>query len=332
MAVSRASLTPAAALAPVPTKKNPDLQSPTKAATPAPQASQPASKTPLPRIPSAVGESGFANSAAAPIEDCTSKNPAVVGESGRETPDQNNIETGNSEDAPTADPRASYTVINPSVVVTAGSDLEAGVSAIQLQGHQIASDPRALIVMADGQAHTLPPPDPPLSSPVNDAPAIVSVTTVNGHKIQALPSADVVLVKTQTITRGEATVLASGISGALHPNGDLILGTLTVQGFFPPSATPTVNSALAALFATTVDGHKIQVPVSGGGVLVASETVSLGKDPVLISGISAALHPNGDLALGTSIVQRIFPPSKSLAVYSYYCRPSLYCFCKQRSN
>lgn len=54
--------------------------------------------------------------------------------------------------------------------------------------------------------------------------------------------------------------------------------------------------------------------MSGGGVLVDSETGSLGKDPVLICGISAALHSNGDLAIGTSTVQRIFPPSESLSV------------------
>lgn len=54
--------------------------------------------------------------------------------------------------------------------------------------------------------------------------------------------------------------------------------------------------------------------MSGGGVLVDSGTISLGKDPVLVSGISAALHSNADLALGTSTVQRIFPPSESLAV------------------
>lgn len=42
--------------------------------------------------------------------------------------------------------------------------------------------------------------------------------------------------------------------------------------------------------------------MSGGGVLVDSETISLGKDPVPVSGISAALHSNVDLALGTSIV------------------------------
>lgn len=249
-------MTAAAALAPVPIK-NLDLQSPIKTAIPALQASQPAWKTPTPRIPSAVGEAAPQTPQPLPSKIAPPKNPAELGKSGRETPDKNIIDPGIPEDAPTADPRAPYTVIMPSIVVTAGLDLEAGVSAIQLQGHQIASDPTALIVMPDGQAHTLPPPDPPLSSPVNDAQAIVSVTTVNGHKIQALLSADVVLVNTQTITRGKATVLASGMSAALHPNGDLILGTLPVQGFFPPSATPTVKSALAALFATTVDGHKI---------------------------------------------------------------------------
>ena len=67
-----------------------------------------------------------------------------------------------------------------------------------------------------GQAYTLSPPGPPLSSLVNDAQAIVSVTTVNGHKIQALLLADVFLVNTQTNTRGKATVLASVMSAALH--------------------------------------------------------------------------------------------------------------------
>lgn len=86
-------LTPAVALAPVPTT-NPDLQSPTKAALQAPQASQPASKTPLPRIPSAVGESASQTPQPLPSKIAPPKNPAVVGESGRETPDKNIIDTG----------------------------------------------------------------------------------------------------------------------------------------------------------------------------------------------------------------------------------------------
>ena len=307
-------LTPAAALAPVPTK-NPDLQSPTKTATPAPQPSQlVASKTAHPKIPSAVGESAPQTPQPLPSKIAPPKNPSVVSESGRETPDKNFIDPGISEDAPTADPGLSYTVIIPSIVVIAGSEVEAGVSATQFQGHQISSDPMALIVTADGQAHTLPPPDPSLSSPVNDAPATVSVTAVDGHEIQALLSADVVLIASQTIARGKATMLAFGISAALHPNGDLILGTSTVEGFLPPSATRAVNNALAVSFATTVDGHTIQAPASGGGVLVDSETISPGKVPVLVSGISAALHSNGDLVLGSSTVEGFAPPSETLAV------------------
>lgn len=85
------------------------------------------------------------------------------------------------------------------------------------------------------------------------------------------------------------------MNAALHSNGDLVLGASTIQGFFPLSSTLAANNALAAPFATIADGHKIQVPESGGGVLVDSETIFPGKDPVLVTGISAALHLNGDL-------------------------------------
>lgn len=83
---------------------------------------------------------------------------------------------------------------------------------------------------------------------------------------------------------------------------------MAVKGLSPPKATPAVNNALAVSFATIVNGHEIQVLVSCGSFLVDSETISLGKDPV------AALHSNADLAPGTSTLQRIFPPSESIAV------------------
>lgn len=87
----------------------------------------------------------------------------------------------------------------------------------------------------------------------------------------------------------------------MHSNGDLVLGASIVQGVFPLSSTLAANNALAAWFPTTVDGHKIQVPESGGCVLADSEPIFPGKDPVLVTGISAGLHLNGDLVLDTLI-------------------------------
>lgn len=70
----------------------------------------------------------------------------------------------------------------------------------------------------------------------------------------------------------------------------------------------------SASLATTIGGHKVQLTPSGEVVLVDSKTIAPGKDPVLVSGISAVLHSNGDLVLGTSTVQIISPHSGSLAV------------------
>ena len=310
-------LTPAAALIPISTN-DPNLQSPTPAqtATPAVHVLQPlASKTAPPTIPSATDGSAPQTSPPLPSK-IASKNPSAEVQSGRKTPDENTMDPGSLDDTLVADPPGFYTVINPSAVFTARPKDEAGISGIYLQGHQISSAPAALIEMADGQTHTLPSPDPPAFSPVNNDLEVLSVTSVDGHKIQVPLSADVVLVDAQTIARGKSTTLGSGISVALHSNGDLVLGTSTVQRFLPLLASPAIHNTPAAFLTTTVDGHKIQIPPSGDFVLVDSQTIARGKSATLGSGISVALHSNGDLELGTSTVQRFLPLSASPAIHN----------------
>lgn len=55
-------------------------------------------------------------------------------------------------------------VINPSSVVVAGSTIEAGTSAVQIEGHKVSMDPAASKIVVDGQAHALSLPASPSSS------------------------------------------------------------------------------------------------------------------------------------------------------------------------
>ena len=64
-------------------------------------------------------------------------------------------------------------------------------------------DPAASKTVVDGQAHALPLPVSPSTSPVNNnAPAAAPfVTSAAGHTMQGLPSPGVVLVDGEPVTR-----------------------------------------------------------------------------------------------------------------------------------
>lgn len=81
----------------------------------------------------------------------------------------------------------------------------------------------------------------------NNDPGVAPVpltTRIGGYIIQALSSPDAVLVNGESVTRGQDSKVISGTLVALQPNGDLMLGTSTVQVLLP-SQLPSYNSFFA---------------------------------------------------------------------------------------
>ena len=100
------------------------------------------------------------------------------------------------------------------------------------------------------------------SQPAEPAPALApSVTTIAAHSIQvpaAQSSVGIVLVDGQSITAGHDPTTVSSTQIALHTNGDLVLGTSTVQNFLPtnPPALVKIPSI------TTGAGHALEIAPS----------------------------------------------------------------------
>ena len=184
----------------------------------------------------------------------------------------------------------SGTVINSNSVIVAGATVVAGAPASQVSGHQVSVDPLASNIIVDGQVHPLPPPnspsvDPGQNDPVEDP--ILSNTVIDGHIIQATQSLDTVVVDGQSIVRGANPIMASGTPVALRSNGDLILGTSTLQGFISSaSAAPgKVVTTAGQIFSMLSNGAAIDgQTLSIGQVITASGTpISLGLDGLVIA-------------------------------------------------
>lgn len=157
------------------------------------------------------------------------------------------------------------------------------------------------------------------SQPAEPAPVpAASMTTIAGHSIQvpvSQPSVSVVLVDGQPITAGHDPTAISSTRIALHTNGDLVLGTLTVHNILPTN--PLVPAQ--APFITTAGGHSIlKAPSQPSVVMVDGQPITAGASPVTVSSTHIALHTDGDLILGTSTIHNILPttPPASLSYYT----------------
>ena len=177
-------------------------------------------------------------------------------------------------------------VINPSSMVIAKSTIGAGASAVPIHGHQISWSSAASNVVVDGQAHSLFLPESSSSLPANNDPAAtLFATTVDGHKIQAASSPGVMLIDGQSITRGKGPILVSSTWVALHSDGDLVIGTSTLQNFL----TSLPNSA------------QILATVLSNGVVVAGSVMTTNAEAVTVAGTPSSLGTNS-LVEGASTI------------------------------
>lgn len=112
-------------------------------------------------------------------------------------------------------------------------------------------------------------------APPNHDPAIAPApftTTIGRHIIQALSSPNAILVDGETLTRGQSPVVISGTHIALQQNGDLVLGSSTVEILLPylfpshtsfgdsptqaPAPTPHLKSTASAARDSRPAGHR----------------------------------------------------------------------------
>ena len=141
-------------------------------------------------------------------------------------------------------------VIDPSSVVVAGSTIDAGVSAAQIQGQKISVDPAAASVIVDRKTQAISPSKSPSVPPANDgAPTAVSLTTtVVGHIIQALPASSVVLTDGESVTQGGVPLSLPSTPVTLDSAGTSPLGSPTIQGdSIVISSTPVALDANGGL-------------------------------------------------------------------------------------
>jgi len=165
------------------------------------------------------------------------------------------------------------TISNTPVVFHSNGDLAIGSSTI------------------NNIANNILPIPPPTSAPP------LFITTNNGHSVQAVPSSSsAILVDGQHISLGGATII-SNTPVALHSNGDLILGTSTVNNIInnilpssPPLRPPVVFTA-AGRPATLLPN----------GVAVAGTTLTRNAPAITVSGTCIS-HGTDGLVIGTSTV------------------------------
>lgn len=195
-------------------------------------------------------------------------------------------------------------IINPSSVVVAGSTIAAGASAVQVQGHQVSMDPVASNVVVDGQAHALPTAASLPPSPLYDDSILTPFsTTANGHNIEAVPTSGIVLVDGQSITRGAGSITVANTPVALHANGDLVLGTSTIQGVLPSLTNLPMVFTAAGEAAT----------VLSNGIAIAGTILAPNAPAITVAGMSFSVGTNG-LVVGTSTIP--IPTPAPLAVYT----------------
>lgn len=239
-------------------------------------------------------------------------------------------------------------VINPTSVIIAGSSggatVQAGAPATQVLGHAISIDPAGSSAIIDGQVHTLTMQTPtPMSNdnqaavPQGSSPDIsvsagspqiqpmagsnlqvppqiagaqdFATTTVANHNVAAIPSSPgIIIVDGQTIAHGATPVLISNTPVAHNSDGNLVIGTQTINNVIP-SVAPTQSPPIT----TTIANHAIAaVPSSPGALLVDGHIISQGSSPAIISNTPVVYHSNGDLVLGTQTISNISPSIASL--------------------
>ena len=189
-------------------------------------------------------------------------------------------------------PVMSGSFINPSSIVMADTIVAAGASAVQIQGHVMSLDPAASNVVIDGQAHALPKPDLLQWDNIDDVPAPpLLATTVDGHYIQAASTPGVILMDGQSVTRGADAITIANTPVALKSDGNLVIGTSTIQNLLPQSPSPGSIFSIAGLPVTALSN----------GVAIAQSTLIPGAQAITVAGTRVSLGFYG-LIVGTSTI------------------------------
>ena len=135
---------------------------------------------------------------------------------------------------------------------------------------------------------------------IEHPPTIVAgriATTVQGHVIQAVSSSSGgILFDGQFITPGPASTFVSGTPIALKSNGDLVLGSTTLQHFIPTSLPPSgstikVGSQTLTLSSNIIVGAGQTLKPNDPAISFDGTVVSLGRSEVRIGSSTIALSP-----------------------------------------
>ena len=122
-------------------------------------------------------------------------------------------------------------------------------------------------------------------------------TTVQGHVIQAVSSSSGgILFDGQFIAPGAASTFVSGTPVALKTNGDLVLGSTTLQHFIPTSLPPSdstfkVGSQTLTLSSNIIVGAGQTLKPNDPAISFDGTIVSLGQSEVRIGSSTIALSP-----------------------------------------
>ena len=179
-------------------------------------------------------------------------------------------------------------------VVVDGHSITHGSDPITVSGTPIALNSNSEQILGTSTIQNIfPVPSPGKPNGGSPAkPAAPFTTAIQGHSIEAQPSAGVVVIDGQSVTRGAGTATVSGTPIALGSNGDLILGSSTVQNVLPAPS--------AAAESTFPIGNQV-VTLSSNNLVGAGTTLKPNAPAITIDGTSVLLGPSA-LQIGSSTV------------------------------
>ena len=287
-------LSPAAALSPAQTKDAKHID-PSSIATPISQASQP--------LPSKTAPPSESNTNSGLSNEPSNENRQPVE---NDDPEEHEPSTGtvpSTEDSPPLVNSA------PSKDSTAAGN-HAPAEDDQLVGNspQTSKDfPHPNNIDVDPPENSLPADQQPSYVPAGtiksgNEPARIEAasnqnTQIDGHTIQAATSAKGILVDGQYINRGGESITLSGTPIALQSNGDLVIGTSTVQNLLsslPTASTTvfTVGSQAVTISSSSLIAGSITLRPNDPSVTVDGTVVSLGQSALQIGTDSIPLGSN----------------------------------------
>ena len=138
-------------------------------------------------------------------------------------------------------------------------------------------------------------------------------TTMDGHVIQALPSPSAILVNGDSVTLGQGFISISGTPIALQQDGDLVLGSSTVQNLLP-SLLPTYDSLLdlsaQTLTASDALSNQATYPTHGPEVYrIGAARITAGGPPITYAGTKVQAISDGAVIVGDMTYQALPAPA-----------------------